>query len=85
MNWFIYVLRCGNGDLYTGVTTDVARRLREHRAGQGGRFTRSRLPVELVYQERSSGEGAAKRREAELKSWPRAKKLAFIHSHWRMV
>jgi putative endonuclease len=72
------MLRCGNGDVYTGVTTDLERRFREHRSGIGGRFTRAFQPVELVYSERAPTETEAKRREAQLKSWSRSKKLALI-------
>ena len=78
MSWFVYMLRCGNGDLYTGVTTDMRRRLHEHQTGRGGRFTRTVQPVELVYQESAASENQAKRREAQLKNWSRAKKLTLI-------
>ena len=78
MRWFVYMLRCENNDLYTGVTTDVDRRFREHRAGAGGRFTRANRPVALVYWESCLTESEAKRREAQLKTWPRRKKLALI-------
>ena len=80
MPWVVYMLRCANGSLYTGITTDLARRLREHQAGTGGRFTRAMRPVELVYREAALSERHAKRREAQLKTWPRAQKLALIRS-----
>ena len=75
---FVYMLRCGDGSLYTGSTTDLARRLTAHRSGRGAKYTRSRLPVELVYWEEVPDWSAALRREAALKRLPRARKLALI-------
>jgi putative endonuclease len=76
--WRVYLLRCRDGSLYAGVTNDLARRLERHAEGKGARYTRSRLPVALVYEERASGRGAALRREAELKRLDRAGKLALV-------
>lgn len=78
LRWAVYILRCGDGTLYTGATCDVARRLRQHRAGRGARYTRSRLPVALVYLEGARDRGAALRREAALKQLTRAEKLGLI-------
>jgi len=78
MGWYLYLLRCRNGDVYTGITTDLERRLREHQSGEGGRFTRAMRPVELIYREACATEGSAKRREAQIKTWSRSKKLALI-------
>ncbi len=72
--WFLYLLRCRDGSLYTGVTTDVPRRLRQHEHGKGGAYTRSRLPVRLLYQENHSDRSSALRREAQIKGWPPADK-----------
>jgi len=80
MSWFVYILKCRNGSLYTGVTTDLQRRLREHQQGSASRFTRSQLPVKLVYHEDGMTERRAKRREAELQSWSRGQKLALIRA-----
>ncbi len=74
--WIVYMLRCADGSLYTGVTNDLARRLSRHRAGKGGAYTRSRLPVRLVYAERRTSRGAAQSREAAIKRLPRPAKLA---------
>lgn len=74
--WVVYVLRCADGSLYTGVTNDLDRRIATHRAGRGGAYTRSRLPVRLVYTERRPDRGAAQSREAAIKRLPRAAKLA---------
>jgi putative endonuclease len=77
-SWWVYVVRCADGSLYTGVSTDPDRRLRQHNAGTASRYTRSRLPVELVYRERRRGRSDALRREAALKALPRRAKLALL-------
>lgn len=76
MKWTVYMLRCRDGSLYTGVTNDLDRRLATHRAGKGAAYTRSRLPVRLVYTERRGTRGAAQSREAAIKRLPRVAKLA---------
>jgi putative endonuclease len=78
MKWIVYVLRCADGSLYTGITNDLDRRLATHRAGKGGAYTRSRLPVRLVYTERRTSRGAALSREAAIKRLPRTAKLALM-------
>ena len=78
MVWYLYMLRCGNGDFYTGITANLERRLAEHQSRIGGRFTRMAHPVELVYQEVFETSTEAKRRERQIKSWSRGKKLALI-------
>jgi predicted GIY-YIG superfamily endonuclease len=76
--WYLYVLRCADGTLYTGVTTDLARRQRQHDAGRAARYTRGRGPTTLVYHERCPGRGAALRREAAVKALTRAAKERLI-------
>ncbi len=76
--WVVYVLRCRDGTLYTGVTNDLDRRLRAHAAGRGSAYTRARRPLRLVYLESQAGRGAAQRREAALKRLTRAAKLALV-------
>jgi len=78
MRWVIYMLRCGDGSLYTGITNDLTKRLAAHRAGTGARYTRARLPVRLVYREARATRGSALRREAAIKRLPRAAKLALV-------
>ena len=78
MAWYVYMLRCGDGSLYTGSTTDVERRLREHQGRTGARYTRSRPPVTLAYAEEAPDRSAAQRREAAIKKLPRAQKLKLI-------
>ena len=76
--WRVYILRCGDGSLYTGISTDVVRRLEEHRSGKGAKYTRSRGPLELVYQEDCPDKSAALKRELEIKALSRAEKLKLI-------
>jgi putative endonuclease len=71
---YCYILQCADGSFYTGWTNDLPRRYREHAAGRGCRYTRSRCPLALVYFERQTDAGAARRREAAIKQLPRAKK-----------
>ncbi len=73
-----YILRCADGTLYTGWTTDPQRRLRQHNAGRGARYTRSRRPLKLVYLERCPDRKAAMKRERQIKAFSRAKKEALI-------
>lgn len=75
-SWFVYLLRCADGTLYAGITTDPHRRVAEHNAGTGARYTRARLPVELIHSEPAADRAAASRREAAIKKLPRAAKLA---------
>ena len=78
MEYLVYILRCGDGSLYTGCTNDLPRRLRAHQSGRGAKYTRSRLPVELVYREAVPDRSAALRREAAIKRMDRRAKLALI-------
>ena len=75
---YVYILRCGDGTLYTGWTDDLEKRLRPHNAGRGGKYTRSRLPVTPVYVERCATPREARSREWHLKRLTRAQKLALI-------
>ena len=61
-NWYVYILRCGDGTLYTGITTDVQRRLQMHRSGKGAKYTRCRQPLELVYTQSCDYHGQALKR-----------------------
>ena len=74
----MYMLRCGDGSLYTGWSTDVQRRLALHRAGRASRYTASRLPVELVHARAMADRSAAMREEARIKRLDRSAKLALI-------
>jgi putative endonuclease len=72
--WSLYILRCGDGSFYTGVTNDLERRFREHEAGRASRFTRTRRPVVLVYQEECGSRSQALLRECAVKSLGRREK-----------
>jgi putative endonuclease len=76
MPWIVYLARCRDGTLYTGITTDPARRLAEHNAGHGAAYTRTRLPVIFVYGERVPDRSSALRREHAIKRLNRAAKEA---------
>lgn len=76
--WCVYLLRCADGTLYAGATSDVERRVKQHGAGKGAAYTRARLPVELAYVEPAADRSAALRREAALKKLTRAQKLALV-------
>jgi putative endonuclease len=78
--WVVYILRCGDGSLYTGITNDLARRLAAHRAGTAARYTRAHLPVKLAWQEPAADRPAALRREAAIKRLTRARKLALVRA-----
>lgn len=79
--WWVYILHCGDGTLYTGSTDDVERRLEAHRAGRGAKYTRGRGPLELVYSESCSDRSAALRRECAVKRLTRQEKLRLIAEH----
>ena len=76
--YFVYIMKCGDGSLYTGITTDLKRRFAEHQAGTGGRYTRAKGVVRVVHAEELQDRSSASKREAEIKSWPRKKKLDLI-------
>ena len=76
--WFVYLLRCGDGSLYTGITKDITRRCEQHNAGTASRYTRSRLPVVLVYQEPQASQSLALKREATIKAMSRLEKQSLI-------
>jgi len=80
-NAYVYILRCSDNSLYTGWTTNLERRLSEHNAGRGGRYTRMHKPVEMVFTEEHLTRSAAMQREAAIKRWNRSRKLALIESY----
>jgi len=77
---FVYVLRCADDTLYTGYTTDVERRVAEHDAGEGAKYTRGRTPVELVYVESHETKSEAMAREYEIKQFSRDRKERLVSS-----
>lgn len=76
--WLVYILECGDGTLYTGITDNLPHRLEMHRAGKGAKYTRGRLPLTLVYQENADSYSEALKREYRIKQLPRAEKLKLI-------
>lgn len=76
--WFVYILRCADGTLYTGMTDDVEHRAKVHNEGKGAKYTRGRRPVLLVHQEKCESRSAALRREHAIKKLPRKQKLALF-------
>lgn len=78
--WYLYILRCRDGSLYTGITTDVEKRFEAHQSGKGAKYTRGRGPMELVYQETCGDHSAALKREAQIKKLSREQKQALIVS-----
>lgn len=80
MPWTVYLARCRDGTLYTGITTDPDRRLAEHNSGGGAAYTRSRLPIALVYQEEVLSRSCALRREHAIKRLTRAGKEALARA-----
>ena len=76
--WYLYILRCGDGTLYTGITTDVQARFAQHQAGKGAKYTRGRGPLKLVYTEECDDHSAALKRELAIKALPREEKEKMI-------
>ncbi|WP_251318477.1 GIY-YIG nuclease family protein [Flintibacter muris] len=78
MSWYVYILRCGDGTLYTGITDNISRRLAVHRSGKGAKYTRGRGPLELAYTEEVPDKPAALRREYQIKRLTRQEKEQLI-------
>ena len=78
IKWFVYILKCKDNSLYTGITTNIYRRLNEHNFGKGAKSLRGKLPVKLVYKEEYNSQSQARKREEAIKSWKRAYKLKLI-------
>lgn len=76
--WYLYILKCGDGTLYTGITPDVEKRLEAHRSGKGAKYTRGRGPLELCYTEICGGQSEALRREHQIKQLSREEKRKLI-------
>lgn len=74
-NYYVYILKCSDNSLYTGVTTDLEQRLQVHRSGKGAKYVRARLPVQLIYSETAKNRAEAQSREYEIKSWTRQQKI----------
>lgn len=77
--WYLYILRCRDGSLYTGITTDVDKRFLAHSEGRGAKYTRGRAPLELVYREECGSHSDALKRELQIKALTKAEKESLIH------
>lgn len=77
--YYVYLIECGDKTLYTGITTDIKRRFKEHSLCKGGAYTRSKKVKKVLYTEQFSTRSEALKREVQIKSWPREKKLALIN------
>ncbi len=73
--WFVYVLKCVDGTFYTGATNNLEKRFLEHKMGKGGRYTRSHKVIQIIYSEQFSTKSRALKKEFEIKSWSRQKKI----------
>lgn len=80
MSWYVYMVRCRDNSLYTGSTNDLPHRIQVHNAGKGAKYTKSRLPVTLVYREEYPDKSAALKREWAIKQLTKAKKEQLVHS-----
>lgn len=79
--WYVYILQCADGTLYTGITNDLNRRLKAHNAGTASKYTRVRRPVVIVYQEVTDTKGNALRRELQIKSMSRQQKMDLLNNN----
>ena len=77
-DWTVYILRCGDGSLYTGVTNNIEKRLKAHNDGKGAKYTKARRPVVVVYQEPAANRSEAQKREAVIKKLSRVEKLGLV-------
>ncbi|NQU16828.1 MAG: GIY-YIG nuclease family protein [Candidatus Saganbacteria bacterium] len=78
MTYHVYILKCKDGALYTGITSNLERRFKEHKDGKGGHYTSSNPPVQFLYSEEHQNRSAATKREIQIKGWTRTKKIALI-------
>ena len=80
--WFVYILLCKDKSLYTGITNNLKKRFSEHKAGKGGRYTRSHKPLKIIYSEQLANQSEALKRESEIKSWKREKKIKLLNLNY---
>jgi predicted GIY-YIG superfamily endonuclease len=76
--WFVYILKCSDNSLYTGITNNLEERLKKHNRGIASKYTRSRLPVKIIYKEKKQNESTARKREAAIKKLSRKEKLNLV-------
>ncbi|MGB8658524.1 MAG: GIY-YIG nuclease family protein [Candidatus Zixiibacteriota bacterium] len=78
MRWYFYILRCADSSFYSGITNNLEERLKEHSTGVGAKYTKTRLPVKLIYSEEFPDKSSACKREIEVKGWRKEKKEALV-------
>lgn len=76
--WFVYILLCEDGSLYTGYSNNIDQRFSDHKNGKGGRYTRSHKPKKVIYKEQFQSQSQALKRESQIKSWTREKKIRIL-------
>lgn len=79
--WFVYILLCEDNSFYTGSTNNLEKRFLDHKAGKGGRYTRSHKPIEVIYSQQFNTRSESLKKEAEIKSWNREKKIKILNLH----
>lgn len=79
-DWIVYILKCSDNTFYTGVTNDLQKRVEQHNSGKGAKYTRSRIPVKVVYRENVPGKGQALKREHMIKQLRRSEKISLIEA-----
>jgi putative endonuclease len=82
VEWFLYLIRCKGGQLYTGITTNIERRLAEHQSGKGAKYLRGKTPLQLVFQQKIGSRSEALKIEAAVKKWPKVEKEKMINTGW---
>ncbi len=80
--WYVYIIECSDKSLYTGITSNIENRIKDHNSGKGCKYTKSRIPVKLMYSETCRSKSIALRREVQLKKWTQAKKLVLIENNF---
>jgi len=83
--YYVYIMGCKDKTLYTGITTNIERRFKEHSSGKGGAYTRSKQVVAILYTEQAKTRSEAQKRESEIKGWRREKKLDLIESRSQVL
>jgi putative endonuclease len=78
--WFVYIIKCADGSLYTGFTNDLEGRFEKHKTGKGAKYTRSHIPEKIVFSEKYDNKIMAQKREREIKDWTHDEKIKFIES-----
>ena len=81
LTWSVYILKCADKTLYTGITNNIARRLKDHESGNGAKYTKGRGPLKLVYQEFMENRSLSSKRESEIKKLNKQEKFALIDRH----